>query len=75
MASKKYDLIALRADREEWIDLLVDVIPEQYREVYKQRKMAVDMYIDGYKISDIEERTKIKHSNLPKLLERCLCED
>lgn len=75
MASKKYDLIALRTDREDWIDIPVETIPEQYQEIYKQRKMAVDMYIDGYKMADIEERTTIKHSNFPKLLDRCLCED
>lgn len=72
MASKKYDLTALQAEREEWSDIPDEVIPEKYRELYKQRKMAIDMYIDGYRLSDIEERTSIKHSNLPKLLERCL---
>ena len=33
------------------------------------------MYIDGCKMADIEEMTDIKHSNLPKLLRRCLQED
>lgn len=75
MASKKYDLAALQADREDWIDIPTEILPKQYQKVYEQRKMAVDMYIDGYKMSDIEERTTIRHSNLPKLLERCLCKD
>lgn len=75
MASKKYDLIALQADREDWIDIPPETISEQYQEIYRQRKIAVDMYIDGYKMADIEERTTVKHSNLPKLLERCLRED
>lgn len=75
MASKKYDLAALQADREEWIDIPEDILSTKYRDIYKRRKMAVDMYIDGYKISEIEEKTSIKHSNLPRLLERCLCED
>lgn len=30
------------------------------------------MYIDGYKMSEIEKRTSIKHSNLPKLLKKCI---
>lgn len=75
MASKKYNLAALQADREDWIDIPTEILPKQYQKVYEQRKMAVDMYIDGYKMSDIEERTTIRHSNLPKLLERCLCKD
>lgn len=75
MASKKYDLAALQADREEWVDIPVEMVPSTYREIYKQRKMAIDMYIDGYKTSEIEERTTIKHSNLPRLLERCLYEN
>lgn len=75
MANKKYDLIALRADRDEWTDIPDIVINEKYRNTYRMRKMAIDMYIDGYKISEIEERTSIKHSNLPKLLEKCLKED
>lgn len=75
MASKKYDLTALQAEREEWISIPEDVIADKYRDIYKRRKMAVDMYIDGYRISEIEERTAIKHSNLPRLLERCLRED
>lgn len=37
--------------------------------------MAIDMYIDGCKMADIEERTFVKHSNLPRLLERCLCKN
>lgn len=75
MASKKYDLIALQADREDWIDIPEEIIAEKYRDIYKKRKMAIDMYIDGCKMADIEERTFVKHSNLPRLLERCLCKN
>ena len=75
MACKKYDLTALQADREDWFDIPEEIIAENYREIYKRRKMAVDMYIDGCKIADIEERTSIRHSNLPRLLERCLCKN
>jgi len=75
MASRKYDLAALQADREEWTIIPEEVIADKYRDTYKRRKTAVDMYIDGCKISDIEERTSIKHSNLPRLLERCLGEN
>lgn len=75
MANKKYDLASLRSDREEWSEIPVEIIPEQYQEVYRKRKMAVDMYIDGYKMSDIEKRTTINHCNIPRLLERCLRQD
>ena len=72
MASKKYDISELQALREEWDDIPYDVIPEKYSIIFKNRKMAIDMYIDGYKFSEIENRTSIKHSNLPKLLEKCI---
>ncbi len=75
MANKKYDLATLRADREEWIDIPKEIIDSNYQDIYVRRKMAIDMYIDGCKMSEIEEKTAIKHSNLPRLLKRCLHED
>lgn len=72
MAKKKYDLIALQADREEWEDLPEEVIPEKYRDTYKRRKMAVDMYIEGYNYTEIERRTGIKHNNFSRILSKCL---
>lgn len=72
MASRKYDVSELQAFRDEWDDIPVDVIPEKNSVIFKNRKMAIDMYIDGYKMSEIEKRTSIKHNNLPKLLEKCI---
>ena len=72
MANRKISITVLQEYRNEWIEIPADVVPEKYRELYKKRKMALDMYIDGFKMSDIEERTTIKHGNIPKLLNRCL---
>jgi Integrase core domain. len=72
MASKKYDISELQAFRDEWADIPVDVIPEKHRNIFQKRKNAIDMYIDGYKMSEIERHTSIKHSNLPKLLNKCI---
>lgn len=72
MASKKYDISELQVFHDEWTNIPVDAIPEKYRGIFQKRKMAIDMYIDGYKMSEIERCTSIKHSNLPKLLEKCI---
>lgn len=72
MASKKYDISELQAFRDEWTNIPVDVIQKKYNDTFQKRKMAIDMYIDGYKMSEIERRTSIKHSNLPKLFEKCI---
>lgn len=72
MANKKYDLNKLQLDREDWIDIPDDVVPEKHRDTYKMRKMAINMYIDGYHYTNIEEKTGIKHNNMSKLLEKCL---
>lgn len=37
MANKKYDLLSLRADRDEWIDIPDIVINEKYR--YSQKNI------------------------------------
>lgn len=72
MAAKKYTLDELRVNREDWINIPEDVIPVQYRDTYRMRKMAIDMYIDGYHYMDIEKRTGIKHNNISKILSKCL---
>ena len=72
MATKKYDLAELRAIREEWTDIPLEAIPEQYRAIFKARKTAVDMYIDGQKSSVITERTDVNYTYIPKLIERCI---
>ena len=72
MATKKFDLVELRAIREEWTNIPLEAIPEQHRILYTARKNAVDMYIDGHKSSSIAERTNINYTYIPQLIEKCL---
>lgn len=72
MACKKHDIEELQSIRCMWPDIPLDVVNEKHRSTFKSRKEAVDMYIDGYKMSEIEQRTGISHSLIPRLLNRCL---
>lgn len=58
--------------RQQWQEVPVEVIPENSLDLYKKRKEAVDMYIDGYKLSDIELKTGILHNRLPSLINKCI---
>lgn len=72
MATKKFNLEELRGIREEWTNIPLEAIPEQYRALYNARKNAVDMYIDGQKSSDITQRTGIDYTNISRLIKKCL---
>lgn len=72
MATKKFNLEELRLIREEWIEIPLDAIPEKYKSTFKDRKTAVDMYINGQKSSIITEQTNINYTYIPKLIEKCL---
>lgn len=71
MASKKFNLEELKAMRLMWPDIPLEAIPEEKREKFNSRKMAVDMYIDEYSVAEIQKRTGIVHTFLPRLIERC----
>lgn len=72
MATKKFNLEELRLIRKEWIEIPLDAIPEKYKSTFKDRKTAVDMYINGQKSSIITEQTNINYTYIPKLIEKCL---
>lgn len=72
MATKKFNLTELRTIRDEWKEIPLDAIPEQYRTMFNARKIAVDMYIDGQKSSEITSRTNVNYTYIPKLIERCI---
>ncbi|MCR4657823.1 MAG: Mu transposase C-terminal domain-containing protein [Lachnospiraceae bacterium] len=75
MACKKHNLNELRKIRETWADLPAEVVPEDKRASFVQRKSAVDMYIDGCTMSEITEATGIAHPNICRMVERCLRRD
>lgn len=68
---KKYDLNELALIRNTWPDTPVEAVPESCREVFRMRKMAVDLYIDGARMTEIEGITKIARQNILRLVERC----
>lgn len=72
MASKKYSIQELQNLRNYWKEIPLEAIPEKNRNLYKKRKEAVDMYIDGYSLSNIEKITNISHSHMATLIKRCL---
>ena len=72
MAAKKFDINELKIIRESWDDIPAEVIPEKYRDIYRKRKEAVDMYIDGYSSTTILERTGISHNHIPEFIQKCV---
>ena len=72
MASKKYNLAELNLIREQWIDIPIEAIPNEKRAVFEKRKKAVNMYIDGVNYNDIYLSTGVVHTQLSKLIAKCL---
>lgn len=75
MASKKYNLEELQEIRKEWQEIPIEAIPEKYREIYKARKKAVDMYIDGENVNIIEKETQYSRTNISRYITKCLLID
>lgn len=72
MANKKYNLYELKQYKECWVDIPIEVIPENKQDIFCKRKQAVDMYIDGVSVSEIESKTGINVSHIPNYIDRCL---
>lgn len=71
MANKKYNLSTLKIERLEWKNVLVDVLDNTAREAFLSRKKAVDMYIDGFTLKEIEDKTNINKVSINKYVEKC----
>lgn len=72
MAIKKFDTEYLKNARKGWEELCEDALVPEKAEKYKKRKQAVDLYIDGYQVSKIEEITGIDESKIPSFVKKCL---
>jgi len=72
MRNKKYNLLELQKIRESWEDVRKEFIPDVYWEIYKNRKLAVDLYIDNASYVEIYNKTGIRHNKLADLIRRCL---
>ena len=75
MAVKKFDLSELREIRYQWQPIPVEVLPEDKRKLYEQRKTAVDLYIDGVNVSEIMSITHIDRRNICRYVDKCLSVD
>lgn len=71
MANKKYNLSELKLERLEWKNVLVEVLDDTAKDVFLSRQKAVDMYIDGFTLREIEDKTKINKVSISKYIERC----
>ena len=71
MASKKHSLSELKIARLSWKNILEDALDPNNFDLYTRRKKAVDMYIDGMNVVQIEEDTKIHISSIGRLIDKC----
>ena len=69
---KAYNIRELQCIRNTWIDIDEIVVPEEKRELFRQQKRAVNMYIDGYSLNDISKNTGIIVQNILRLVNRCM---
>ncbi len=72
MANKKMNLTDLQEVRMRWNDIPLEVVPKDKVELFKNRKQAVNMYIDGYTLKEIEEQTGIYASRIASLVKKCM---
>ncbi|MDF2609191.1 MAG: transposase [Lachnospiraceae bacterium] len=71
MASKKYNLSELKINRLNWKKVLEDALSHENKEIFLNRKNAVDMYIDGVNVTTIEAETRIDKATINKLVAKC----
>jgi transposase InsO family protein len=72
MANKQFDLIKLNELRRSWKTVNFECLKKSDLNTYSNRKLAVDMYIDGYTSKEIEGVTNIKASKYSNMIKRCL---
>lgn len=70
--AKKIDPSFLKACRDKWYEVPEEAVPEKKREQYRNRKKAVDMYIDGFKCQEITNETGIGRTHISEYVEKCL---
>ena len=71
MAGKKYNLTELRIERVNWKKVLEDALSPEKREIFLNRKNAVDMYIDGADNNSIKEETHVHETKVNKWVAKC----
>ena len=72
MANKKHNLSELRKERLTWLYPLPGSLEVSMYGTYLLKKQAVDMYIDGERLSQIQKTTGIYASRIGHLVDDCL---
>ena len=72
MANKKYNLATLDRERQNWQQPIPGSYDVSVYSTYLLKKQAVDMYIDGERLSQIQKTTGIYASRIGHLVDDCL---
>ncbi len=72
MANKQHDIIQLNFLRKSWKTVNPECLDSKKAQIFFNRKLAVDMYIDGHCLKDIETVTTIKATKYSEMIKKCL---
>ena len=72
---KKYEIQTLQALSRDWAEVNVTGLPIEKQEKYFKRKKAVDMYIGGFSLKEIQKQTGISGCSVIKCIEKCISTD
>lgn len=72
--NKKIDTELIRQYRENWEPVVTDGLSDKNRAIFKNRKHAVDAYIERVCLADIYERTHIIPNEVLRLVKKCCIE-
>lgn len=72
MNRRVFDLKDLKEKQKDWEIIPVEAIPENYQKDYQNRKLAIDLYISGVQLKEIEIKTGVKKTVIYRLLSKCI---
>ena len=75
MANRKFDRTELMDIRVIWPEPLAEAMSAERKALYEARKRAVDMYIDGETLEEINSKTGIDKSHIVKYVSKCCSRD
>lgn len=75
MRLRKYNLIELKEQRLDWQNVCLDYLDEEKRKNFENKKIAVDMYIEGHSLKQITKVTNLSIQVISKLVGRCVAVD
>ena len=75
MSKRVYDIKDIKEKQKDWEIIPLEVIPENYQKDFLNRKVAIDLYINGVTLKEIEKKTGIKKAIIFRLISKCtLCD-